>query len=231
MQPIFKGIPELFELVTHVVERRAHRDSLSIVAFRTLSKILECCEHAMIHYFTLTLNEPFLQNSHRGTPYQKWADGVNQDFQRVDQHVKSLAPTIEELSFDTYDLNTGSFTVGEIKHAAMWLTRLNKEYECCVVNLGDPSMTLSAISFEKWLDPTGSPFTFDSDSGTPPVAINSEISIDDRAVLTDIQHDGIIRVEELRSLLTHFAAWLDTNYTMSDITVVPPKKQISYTHG
>jgi hypothetical protein len=36
--------------------------------------------YALDHYFTLTLQESFLQNSSIGPPYQKWAYFTNQDF-------------------------------------------------------------------------------------------------------------------------------------------------------
>lgn len=36
--------------------------------------------YALDHYFTLTLREPYLQNSSMGTPYQKWAFFANKDF-------------------------------------------------------------------------------------------------------------------------------------------------------
>jgi len=36
--------------------------------------------HALEHYLTLTLNEPYLQKSSFGTPYQKWAHYTNDDF-------------------------------------------------------------------------------------------------------------------------------------------------------
>lgn len=92
MQPIYKGIPELFEYVIGLEERRPKRDIESIIVFNLLRKILSATEHAIIHYFTLTLSEPFLQNSQHGSPYQKWALVTNENFQRVDQYVKSLKP-------------------------------------------------------------------------------------------------------------------------------------------
>lgn len=39
--------------------------------------------HALTHYLTKDLSAPFLQNSHLGTPYQKWARFTNDDFGRL----------------------------------------------------------------------------------------------------------------------------------------------------
>jgi len=36
--------------------------------------------HALTHYFDLTLDEAFLQNSSHGPPYAKWAKFTNEDF-------------------------------------------------------------------------------------------------------------------------------------------------------
>ncbi len=225
MQSIYKGLPEFFKLVIDVVERRSYRDSLSIVAFHMLADILKDSEHAIVHYFTLTLSEPFLQNSQTGTPYQKWADQTNQNFQRIDQHIKLLFPIFQHLAHDTYDHCTGKSAIGELKRACIWYSRLLDGYGCCVVSLDEQSMTLSAINIDGWIEPDSDPVAFKSDFGASPAVIKSEICISDRAVLKEIQQIGLSRIEELRSLLTHCAAWLETNFSMKDITKVPPRSR------
>src|SRR6516164_5056472 len=47
-------------------------------------------QHALDHYLTLTLDEPFLQNSSFGTPYEKWAHWTNDDFQMLSRTVQNL---------------------------------------------------------------------------------------------------------------------------------------------
>lgn len=230
MQAIYKGLPEFFKLIIDVVEHRKHRDSLSIVAFHLLADILKGSEHALVHYFTLTLSEPFLQNSHIGTPYQKWADQTNQNFQRIDQHIKLLFPTFQHLAHDTENHVTNDSAIGDSKRATIWYSRLLNGYGCCVVNLDKPSMQLAAINFDGWIEPGSDPVAFKSNFGASPAVITSEICLSDRAVLKDIQHIGLSRVEELRSMLAHFATWLKANYTMNDISQVPQKDPFFYKH-
>jgi len=233
MLPIYKGIPELFEYVIGLVEREPRHDIESIVTFHLLNKILNATEHAIIHYFAISLSEPFLQNSHRGSPYQKWALVTNENFQKVAQYVKSLKSFIDHFEYKKImpQLDPSSTDIDIYKNAMFWLHRLD-EYTCCEVSLDEPILTVSAINFDGWLDTTSG--SFDSTSRRrlkqPPVVIQSAIPIADRSVLKNIQGAGIKQVEELRRLLTRLADWLEVNYSMSDITVVPAKNQFFYEH-
>ena len=229
MLPIYKGIPELFEYVLGLVERRPKRDAESIVAFNLLREILKATEHAIIHYFALSLSEPFLQNSQDGPPYQKWARVTNENFQKIDQYVKTLQPIIQHLLCPqtVFEEHVDGF-----KKIDFLFCRLNREYACCKVNLKEPFLTISAISFDWWLN-TADGSVKPTPKGTgeyPPIAIKSVIPIADRSVLKNLQSAGINQVAELRRLLTRLAAWLDANYTLSDFTVVPAKNQFFYKH-
>lgn len=225
MQPMYKGIPELFEYVIGLVERRPQRDAESIVAFYILREILKATEHAIIYYFALTLCEPFLQNSQHGTPYQKWILVTNENFQKVDQHIKSLKPVIEHFIYPQSALESH---YDGFKKVIFMFCRLNNEYASCVTNQDEPFLTVSAISFDGWLD-TASGILIPTPRRMreyPPTVIKSVIPIADRSVLKDLQSAGIKQVDELRQMLTRFANWLETNYSLSDFTVVPTQKPI-----
>ena len=229
MQSIYKGLPELFEYVIGLVERRQKREIQAIMAFHLLSEILTASEYAIVHYFALTLNESFLQNSQHGSPYQKWALFTNENFSKVDQYLKLLTPIIEHFLGPETVLNSH---VDGFKKILFLFYRLNNEYACCEVRLDEPLLTISAIGFDCWLD-TAKGSLKPTPSGIrefPPIAIKSVISIADRSVLKNLQSEGLIRVEELRVLLMRFAAWLEANYVMSDITTVPSKRISFYEH-
>ena len=227
MLPIYKGIPELFEYVIGLVERRPKRDIQSILAFYLLREILDATEHYIIHYFTLTLNESFLQNSHLGNPYQKWAKTTNENFQKVDINLKSLEPIIAHILFSQTDLDS---SVDGFKKLMFMFCRLNKEYACCEVNLDKPFLAVSAISFYGWLDTTSGSLIPKPRGHLefPPTVIKSEIPITDRTVLKKLQRAGHKRVEKLRILLMQFAAWLEANYSMGDITSVSQPTRRTY---
>ncbi len=57
--------------------------------------------YALEHYFPLTLNESFLQNSSLGTPYQKWAYFTNEDFGMLSFAVHNLMRYTSRLVHET----------------------------------------------------------------------------------------------------------------------------------
>ena len=234
--PIYEGIPKLFDVVIDLVEHRPVRDIKSIVAFDLLNEIMAAAEHAIVHYFSLTLNEDFLQKSHLGAPYQKWASVTNENFQKVDQYLKSLIPIIELFESECYNYTTflieerpelkdylSSFNGAGYRNALTWLYSLKKEYACCIVNPDEPSLTLSAIKFDGWLDATSGRFTSELRYEEPPVVIKSEIAITDRSILQDLQSIGSRRTQDLNSSVKLLATWLEANYTMSDIITINTK--------
>ena len=63
--------------------------------------VLNHYRYALTHYFTLTLREPFLQNSSLGTPYQKWAFFVNEDFGMLSFAIHNLLRYTSRLVHET----------------------------------------------------------------------------------------------------------------------------------
>jgi hypothetical protein len=57
--------------------------------------------YALEHYLTLALDEPFLQNSSLGTPYQKWAYFTNEDFGMLSFAVHNLLRYTSRLIHET----------------------------------------------------------------------------------------------------------------------------------
>jgi hypothetical protein len=89
---VLEGLPPLVELTTDALRRFGRADSLAVVAYHLLGDVVNAAGHALFHYLPLNLDEPFLQNSSIGTPYQKWAKFTSDDFCRVDQCLGRLAP-------------------------------------------------------------------------------------------------------------------------------------------
>jgi hypothetical protein len=57
--------------------------------------------YALEHYLTVALDEPFLQNSSRGTPYQKWALVTNEDFETLSFAIHNLLRYTSRLIHET----------------------------------------------------------------------------------------------------------------------------------
>ncbi len=63
--------------------------------------VLNHYRYALTHYLTLTLSEPYLQNSSLGTPYQKWAFFVNKNFEMLSFAVHNLLRYTSRLVHET----------------------------------------------------------------------------------------------------------------------------------
>jgi hypothetical protein len=74
---------------------------LPAAAYMMQLDVMNHCRHALTHYFMLTLDEPYLQNSSLGTPYQKWAFFVNRDFEMLSLAVQNLLRYTSRLLHET----------------------------------------------------------------------------------------------------------------------------------
>lgn len=218
MLPIYKGIPDLFEIVIDLVIRGSQRDTQAMVAFQQLSKILKTAFNVLTHYFALTLNEDFLKHNHEEPPYQAWAKVTNENFQNLTQSMKSILPVIQH--FVASEILASDSAVS-YKNALNWLDKFYQEYECYRVNTEEPLLSISTICYDGWFDVGSKRFTSDLILKAPPVVKKTIISIVDRSVFIDLQKVGVIRVEEMRESLTRFATWLNVNHSKSDVLTVP----------
>jgi hypothetical protein len=178
-----------------------------------LDDIIQATDHAMHHYLTLTLSEDYLQNSSLGSPYRKWAIIFNENFERLDNLLKILFPVISNLHFESID-TSGHYDFP--KSADVWLTTVSRKYACCEVNLDESILSLSAIGFTDSFD--GREWLSQVRMSDPSIVTSYSVCIEDRAILTDIQNDGNMRVEMMQNSLDKLADWLLKNYTMTDVT-------------
>lgn len=125
MLPIYKGIPELFDYTVELEKQRGKekscRDSLAIVTYHLLCEAAYAAERAMLHYLTLNLSESFLQNSHHGTPYQKWVKVTNDNFHEFDLCLKSVIKRIEYILQTKTSIYMSSHAVTYMRNAISWM--------------------------------------------------------------------------------------------------------------
>ncbi len=57
--------------------------------------------YSLDHYFTISLSEPYLQNSSHGSPYQKWAFFVNENWKLMSYTVHQLLRYTSRLIHET----------------------------------------------------------------------------------------------------------------------------------
>jgi hypothetical protein len=70
--------------------KRVHVSPLPSVVYMLQRDVINHYRHALMHYLTVDLSSPFLQNSSHGTPYQKWAKFTNEDFDRLFFSISNL---------------------------------------------------------------------------------------------------------------------------------------------
>jgi len=213
---MYKGIPELFDYAIRLLKLKPVRGSQDIVAFHLLGDLVNAADHALIHYFTLTLNEHFLQRSHYGSPYVKWASVTNDDFKGVVSAIQALIPIMETLYSDPilpYSWGDG------VMIAYQWLHRVRDDYDCCVIK-PDNCLTLSEINLHDWIDPESGWFRSCKffNIKEPPVVSRTDMDIGDRSVLAEPQTTGMVRVNQMRLSLDSLADWLRRNCTIEDVT-------------
>jgi hypothetical protein len=216
---MYSEIPELFDYTIRLVQLKPKRCSLDIVVFHLLGDLVYSANHALTHYLTLTLQESFLQNSHYGSPYKKWAGATNDNFKEVAASVKALIPIVEKLYFYPTDLADRG---DGIKVAPQWLRRVRDEYDCCEIK-ADNCLTLSSINLRDWIDLESGWFrccSFLRYIMEHPVVTRTDMDIADRSVLVELQSIGLIRVNQMRASYDSFAGWLRRNCTIEDVTAL-----------
>ena len=214
--PLYEGIPEFIDFAISLVEHKPKCDSLAIVAYHLLGDIVHAAEHGLRHYLTLTLEESFLQNSHIGTPYQKWAKFTSEDFKSLDICLKSLIPVLDDI-YSEISMVDDSYGAESRRSSFLWFAEFDKRYTSCVVSFNTASLTVSAINFGGWLDVSYMKFGNVYCFKTAPVVTKTEMPVVDRSVLLELQRVGKIRVEKMKTSLVRLAGWLEVNYTMADV--------------
>jgi hypothetical protein len=223
---VLEGLPSLFDYLVAGVARQPRRGSLTVVLYHLLGDVVNAAEHALTHYFPLTLAEPFLQESSFGTPYQKWAKFTNDDFRKLDQCVRRLVPVAwswyeEAVDRPARDRERHPST----KDAWAWFSTVKTRYAACVIDPAEPAATLSALDIRACVESAGGRFlnlwTRPPDDGReppPPAVTQTTRDISDRAVIAELQRAGLTRLEEMRRLNAQFAGWLRAHGTMKEIT-------------
>lgn len=218
----------LFKDASHELSR--YSDHLAIAPLPATVYLMQLdvinhYRHALRHYFTLSLNEPFLQNSSLGTPYQKWAYFTNENF-------SLLATTIQQLLRYTSRLihemaaprrikspvgisNSYTSLIVEIRHWNKAIgIRVHDDHRLSLFQVRTEPPTVRVVSRSEYGGPTRH-FRIDKDNDGKDVEESIELDevrrltgeiqekvfdIRDRAVLAHLQQLGETEVAELEKL-------------------------------
>ncbi|MGK3966636.1 hypothetical protein WMF01_39290 [Sorangium sp. So ce1667] len=219
---MLEGLPTLSEYVICIstVARKRPCGSLALVIYHLLGDMVNAAEHALGHYFPLTLTEPFLQNSSLGSPCQKWATFTNEDFGMLD----ACARRVVVAGWKAYEEAFGSLAGDRSrKDAWHWFHSVYTQYASCVVSHEGPSLTFSTVSLMGWVEPGAHTFMNlvnrpDPQASTPPIVALTTRDISDRTAIAEMRELGLANLRELRRLNHQFALWLRGNCTMEELT-------------
>ena len=183
--------------------------------------------HALDHYFTLTLDEPFLQNSSLGTPYQKWAYFTNENFARLSFSIHNLLRYTSRLVHETAcaAMNRGrrhqdagrisnSYTIPlcEIKHSGKPIgIRVHDDHQLSITAIRGGPIREHVVMEWREGGPTGYfRVTGEAEGKDCKVPINKEeytriaekikaktVDIRDRSTLTRIRERGQVELADL----------------------------------
>ena len=170
--------------------------SLPVSVFMMQQDLLNHYEYAINHYFNLTLNDSFLQNSSLGTPYQKWKESTNYDFKLLFFTIRILTTftsrlyhesdqrqRIADKDFDTLKKDSNRYTnlICEFKY---------KNRKVGIEVNENETLTIFSIVLEGVLLEDGNWTSISS----------KEIDISDRSVLKKIVDEAKKEIDELDKL-------------------------------
>src|ERR1043166_2152290 len=167
--------------------------------------------HALEHYLTVALDEPFLQDSSLGPPYQKWAFFTNEDFGELSFTIHNLLRYTSRLIHETECLPTKASYERAIKSSSYTspICEIRRNRSIGVVVHDDHRLSIFAMRTRA--SPRG--VTARSKRGEPREAIQTEtIDIADRSCLVTLRARGRVELAELKRRNRGFAEVCDAFY-------------------
>jgi len=100
--------------------------------YRVLHNFKNSVRLVLIHYLGVAMESHFLQNSHYGTPLQKWRIIVNEDLDKATESAKILMNQLERLGHytDDEDYNYKSTVSDFWPNAKQYYAYFNQHYSC-----------------------------------------------------------------------------------------------------
>lgn len=172
--------------------------SLPTSVFLMQQDLINHYKYAIYHYFNLTLEEHFLQNSSLGTPYQKWREITNGDFKMLFFSIKTLTRFTSRLyhesvlkkreiygDFETFKVDSNRYThlICDFKYQGGILGIVVNENE---------TLTISSVATE----------AIKLDDGHWTSVSLKEVDISDRSILSQIKEEVLSEISELEKLVT-----------------------------
>ena len=168
--------------------------SLPPAVFMMQRDVINHYRYALEHYFTISLSEPYLQNSSHGSPYQKWAFFVNENWGMLSFTVHQLLRYTSRLIHETeMKMLLATGRASEMKDVSNDYTDPLCDFRHNERKIG--------IHVSQEYSLTVTPLRQSRTS-----AHQSEHEIRDRSVLASLKADGLAEIALLDTLNHRFAA-------------------------
>jgi hypothetical protein len=213
---LLTGLPMICEDVRDSIETVDAKDPLAFVIHYLMRGLIQAARSALTHYFPLTLQEHFLQDSRHGTPYQKWAFITNQDFAQVDRALRLLLNTSFAWRSRTRWI-TDTPDGATLTRMSLCFDHIKKHHVTCAVDSQQPTLILSGIQHLQWSSVIGWGDKGPIFEELPPTLLTCTVDISDRRRLSELQQDGLAELARMESHANGLAEWLQLHYRMDDI--------------
>jgi len=202
-----------------------HADDLEVVplpaaVYMMQHDVINHYHLALEHYLTVGLDEPSLQDSSLGTPYQKWAFFTNMDFESLSFTIHNMMRYTSRLIHETECLVPNARSHARLNKACEESSQPRKFWEAMAIKSNSYTTPIGEIRRNKSIGVMvhddhrlSIAAVRTRPEGEPPEPIQTEtIDIRDRSRLVTLQERGRVEIGELRSRNRAFAEVCDAFY-------------------
>ncbi|WP_372371192.1 hypothetical protein [Candidatus Uabimicrobium sp. HlEnr_7] len=240
----------IFDDATRAVKKYANFitiPTLPATVYLMQVDVINHYNHALDHYFTLTLKEDFLQNSSLGTPYEKWAYFTNQNFESLSfciynliRYTHRLLSESERLGLiarkqvstgvcsryisNTVELRNKKIGINIIADERIVITAEDPDYNIGGTLLSKSENNITKRYFTPCNNDEEREISLEEWKSLRSKIREKEISISDRNILTNIKCNGKVEIEELYKKNALYVATCKKYYSSTD--VICPFKEL-----
>jgi len=186
---------------------------LPATVFLMQQDVVNHLAHALTHYFPLTLDAPFLQNSSLGTPYEKWAKFTNDDFELFFTCFRNLVAYTGRLVYESErKVLQRQRRFDEIKTVENRYTEINCDFKYFNGFIGirvhaNERIAIHAVDFT----------AAGNLDRTPSNCMERVVDITDRSVIKQISTAIRIELDELNRLHSSYRTLCEEYYSAKSI--------------
>jgi hypothetical protein len=209
--------------------------SLPPAVFLMQRDVINHYRHSLTHYFSISLEEPYLQNSSHGSPYQKWAFVVNENFDLLSLlilqllrytsrlvHETKIKTLLSKSQYEASSISSNCYTnpICEIKFKnkpigihvqaderlqVTWIRAEPRPERTVLRQSGNEPQHYFLVGVETDGHKVRTPISKEEYELYTESVSRTDYNIGDRSTLIDIQTQGLKEISHLETLCRRFA--------------------------